>query len=425
MTIERSVSLADLDAKTKDELVDMARGLGLENGALRREELALRILEAVAQRQGFVLASGLLEVMGDGYGFLRQNGLRASAGDVYVSQSQIRRFMLRTGDSVTGQVRPPKDGERYFGLIRVEAVNGVEPEHSRARPHFDGLIPVYPRQHLKLETTSKNLAQRLVDLVAPIGRGQRALIVSPPKAGKTFLLKFIANGVSTNYDDVHIMVVLAGERPEEVTDMRRSVRGEVFASTFDDPVEDHCRIAELSLERAKRLAENGKHVVVLLDSLTRLVRAYNLALPSSGRTLSGGVDPAALYPPKRFFGAARGTEDGGTLTIIATCLIDTGSRMDEVIYEEFKGTGNCEITLDRRLAERRFYPAIDIQRSSTRHEELLLDTETLGQVWLLRRMMSMATGGGMDSGEATEKVLERLSKTKSNKDFLATLSKQM
>ena len=426
MTIERTVSLAELEAKTKEELVHMAQGLGLENGALRREELSLRILEAVAQRQGFVLASGLLEIMGDGYGFLRQNGLRASAGDVYVSQSQIRRFMLRTGDSVTGQVRPPKDGERYFGLIRVEAVNGVEPEQARARPHFDSLIPVYPREHLQLETTPKNLAQRLIDLVAPIGRGQRALIVSPPKAGKTFLLKFIASGLSVNYEDVHIMVVLAGERPEEVTDMRRSVRGEVFASTFDDPVEDHCRIAELSLERAKRLSENGKHVVVLLDSLTRLVRAYNLALPSTGRTLSGGIDTSALYPPKRFFGAARNTEEGGSLTIVATCLVETGSRMDEVIYEEFKGTGNSEIHLERRLAEKRVFPALDIHRSGTRRDELLLAEDTFKQVMLLRRMISLSQqSSNMDGTDATERVLEWLRKSKTNKEFFANLMQEV
>ena len=435
MTTERTLTLTDLANKSDDELNSIAQDLGLEHGNSRREVVTMRILESVAQQQGFVLATGLLEIMGDGFGFLRQQGLRAAPGDVYVSQSQIRRFMLRTGDQVTGQVRPPKDGERYFGLIRVEAVNDVDPDQSRSRPNFDSLTPVYPTSQLTLETEkattgptakSQNLAQRLVDLVAPIGRGQRALIVSPPKAGKTFLLKILANGVSANHEDAHIMVVLAGERPEEVTDMKRSIQGEVFASTFDDPVEDHCRIAELSLERAKRLVEKGRHVVVLLDSLTRLVRAYNLALPSSGRTLSGGVDPAALYPPKRFFGAARNTEDGGSLTIVATCLIDTGSRMDEVIYEEFKGTGNCEITLDRRLAERRSYPAIDIQRSSTRHEELLLDEDTLKQVWLLRRMISMITDGSsrMDPGEATERILQYLSDTPNNKAFLETLNKR-
>jgi transcription termination factor Rho len=418
------MNLTELEAKTNEELVELAHQLGVENGALRREELVLHLLEAYAQQQGYVLATGLLEITADGYGILRQRGMRPSPGDVYISQSQIRRFGLRTGDQVTGQVRPPKEGERYFGLIRVEAVNGLDPEQARVRPVFENLTPVYPNQQLVLETGPGNLAQRLIDLVAPIGRGQRALVVSPPKAGKTFLLKYIANGVSGNYEDVHIMAVLAGERPEEVTDIRRSIKGEVFASTFDDPVEDHCRIAELSLERAKRLVEGGKHVLVLLDSLTRLVRAYNLALPSTGRTLSGGIDPAALYPPKRFFGAARNTEEGGSLTIIAACLIDTGSRMDEVIYEEFKGTGNSEIHLDRHLAEKRIFPSIDIQRSSTRREELLLDEETLKQVWLLRRLVSMLIGNKGDSTEPTEQVLERLSKTKSNKEFLATLAKR-
>ena len=418
------MNLTELETKTNEELAELAHTMGVENGALRRDELLIHLLEAYAQQQGYILATGLLEIMGEGYGFLRQRALRAGAGDVYISQSQIRRFGLRTGDQVTGQVRSPKDGERYFGLIRVEAVNGMDPEQIRNRPGFDTLTPIYPTQQLILETGPKNLAQRIIDVISPIGRGQRALIVSPPKAGKTFLLKDIANGITNNYDDVDVMVVLAGERPEEVTDIQRSIKGDVFASTFDDPVEDHCRIAEVSLERAKRLVEGGRHVVLLLDSITRLVRAYNLALPSSGRTLSGGIDPAALYPPKRFFGAARNTEDGGSLTIIATCLIDTGSRMDEVIYEEFKGTGNCEIHLDRRLAERRFFPAIDIQRSSTRREELLLDEETLRQVWLLRRMLGMLGTGGGDGNDATERVLERMSKTKNNKDFLASLNAQ-
>ncbi|MBI4233538.1 MAG: transcription termination factor Rho [Chloroflexi bacterium] len=422
--METTRNIADLDGKTKEELIELASQLGVEEtGALRREDLTLRILEAYAQQQGYVLATGILEIVTEGYGFLRQNGVRPGPGDVYVSQSQIRRFALRTGDQVAGQVRPPKEGERYFGLIRVEVVNGLDPEQARSRPPFDALTPIFPTEQVKLETGAKNLSQRLVDLVAPIGRGQRALIVSPPKAGKTYLLKHIANGMTTNYSNLHIMVVLVGERPEEVTDIRRSVQGEVYASTFDEPVEDHCRTAELSLERAKRLVEGGKHVVILLDSLTRLVRAYNLALPSTGRTLSGGIDPAALYPPKRFFGAARNTEEGGSLTIIANCLIDTGSRMDEVIYEEFKGTGNCEIHLDRKLAERRVFPAIDVQRSGTRREELLFSEQTLRQVWLLRRMMTMITSGGTDSAEATERVLERLGRTETNADFLATLSK--
>ncbi len=423
---ETAMSMAQLEAKTKEELLQLSTEMGIENGALRREEIIFHLLEAFAKQQGFVLATGLLEIIGDGYGFLRQQGLRAGPGDVYISQSQIRRFALRTGDQVTGQVRPPKEGERYFGLIRVEAVNGGDPELTRSRVHFDNLTPIYPTEQLILESKPTNLSQRLIDLVSPIGKGQRGLIVSPPKAGKTFLLKDIANGVSENHPEVHLMIVLAGERPEEVTDLRRSINGEVYASTFDEPVEDHCRTAEVSLERAKRLVESGKHVVVLLDSLTRLVRAYNLAVPSTGRTLSGGIDTSALYPPKRFFGAARNTEEGGSLTIIATCLVDTGSRMDEVIYEEFKGTGNSEIHLDRRLAEKRIYPAIDIHRSGTRRDELLLGEDVLKQVMLLRRMISMiTTTGGMDSNDATERVLERLAKAKTNVEFLANLSKEM
>ena len=423
---ETAMSMAQLEEKTKEELLELSTEMGIENGAERREEIVFHLLEAFAKQQGFVLATGLLEIVGDGYGFLRQQGLRAGPGDVYISQSQIRRFALRNGDQVTGQVRPPKEGERYFGLIRVEAVNGGDPEQTRTRVHFDNLTPIYPTEQLILESKPTNLSQRLIDLVSPIGKGQRGLIVSPPKAGKTFLLKDIANGVSENHPEVYLMIVLAGERPEEVTDLRRSINGEVYASTFDEPVEDHCRTAEVSLERAKRLVESGKHVVVLLDSLTRLVRAYNLAIPSTGRTLSGGIDTGALYPPKRFFGAARNTEEGGSLTIIATCLIDTGSRMDEVIYEEFKGTGNSEIHLDRRLAEKRIYPAIDIHRSGTRRDELLLSEDTLKQVMLLRRMISMiTTTGGMDSNDATERVLERLAKAKTNVEFLATLSKEM
>ena len=423
---ETAMSMAQLEAKTKEELLELSNEMGIENGAQRREEIVFHLLEAYAKQQGFVLATGLLEIIGDGYGFLRQQGLRAGPGDVYISQSQIRRFALRTGDQVTGQVRPPKEGERYFGLIRVEAVNGGDPEQTRTSAHFDNLTPIYPTEQLILESKPANLSQRLVDLVSPIGKGQRGLIVSPPKAGKTFLLKDIANGISENHPEVYLMIVLAGERPEEVTDLRRSINGEVYASTFDEPVEDHCRTAEVSLERAKRLVESGKHVVVLLDSLTRLVRAYNLAVPSTGRTLSGGIDTSALYPPKRFFGAARNTEEGGSLTIVATCLIDTGSRMDEVIYEEFKGTGNSEIHLDRRLAEKRTYPAIDIYRSGTRRDELLLSEDAMKQVMLLRRMISMiTTTGGMDANDATERVLERLAKAKTNVEFLENLSKEM
>ena len=348
--------------------------------------------------------------------------------DVYVSQSQVRRFALRTGDLVMGQVRPPKDSEKYFGLLRVEAVNGLDPEEARQRPNFEDLTAIFPQEMIDLETGQPgmdNMSQRVMNLISPIGRGQRGLIVSPPKAGKTFLLKAIAHGIMTNYDDIHLMVVLIGERPEEVTDMKRSVVGDVIASTFDEPVEDHTRVAEMALDRAKRLVESGKDVVILLDSITRLTRAYNLAVPSSGRTLSGGIDPVALYPPKRFFGAARNTEESGSLTILATCLVDTNSRMDEVIYEEFKGTGNMEVHLDRRMADRRIYPSIDIMRSSTRREELLMDEKTLQQVWLIRRMMAMIGGNSPNATEATERLLERMERTTNNQEFLSTLKDEM
>jgi transcription termination factor Rho len=337
-----------------------------------------------------------------------------------VSQSQIRRFGLRTGDLVMGQIRPPKESERYYSLLRVEMINHVDPETARKRPSFDQLTPIFPNNQLKMETEPNILSTRLVDLIAPIGCGQRGLIVSPPKAGKTLLLKSIANGITSNHPEVHLMVLLIGERPEEVTDMRRSVQGDVVSSTFDEPVEDHTKVAEMTLERAKRLVEGGNHVVVLMDSITRLARAYNLDMPPSGRTLSGGIDPVALYPPKRFFGAARNIEGGGSLTIIATCLVDTGSRMDDVIYEEFKGTGNMELVLDRRLSEKRIFPAIDIQRSSTRREELLLSPEELRQVWTLRRMVSM-----LGDNEGTELVLARMAKTRVNSEFLMTLNKSM
>ena len=418
------MNLAELDGKNKEELLTLAQEIGLENGlsALSKGEIVFRMMQTYAEQQGYILASGVLDLINDGYGFLRQPNLKPSPNDVYVSQSQIRRFALRTGDQVMGQVRPPKDSEKYYGLVRVEGVNGMDADVARNRPSFDNLTPIFPSVQLKLETTPDNLSTRLMDLLSPIGRGQRGLIVSPPKAGKTTLLKHIAQGIIANNSDVNLMVALIGERPEEVTDVKRSIDGEVFSSTFDDPVEDHCRVAELALERAKRLVESGKDVAILLDSITRLTRAYNLSLPTSGRTLSGGIDPVALYPPKRFFGAARNTEEGGSLTIIAACLVDTGSRMDEVIYEEFKGTGNMEIHLDRKLAERRIFPAIDIQRSGTRREELLLDEDTLKQVWLLRRMVTMITSGSMESSEATEKVMERMKKTASNKEFLSTLT---
>lgn len=412
------MDIADLERKTLDELRDLARQMNISGySRLKKTDLILRLLRHKAEEQGYIFGGGILEIIQDGIGFLRSDHLLPGPNDVYVSQSQIRRFGLRTGDMVVGQVRPPKETEKYYGLLRVEAVNGLDPEQAKKRPHFDDLTPIFPDQQLKLETTPDILATRLIDLIAPIGRGQRGLIVSPPKAGKTTILKQIANGITANYDDVHLMVVLIGERPEEVTDMDRSVQAEVYAATFDAPVQDHVRVAEMSLARAKRLVECGHDVVILMDSITRLARAYNLTVPPSGRTLSGGLDPAALYPPKHFFGAARNIEEGGSLTIIATCLVDTGSRMDDVIYEEFKGTGNMELHLSRRLQERRIFPAIDIERSSTRREELLLDPDTLHKVWTLRRMID-AIGGGI---EATELVLERLARTKSNKEFLETL----
>ena len=419
------MNISELESKTREELLDLARELGLTGlSSLRKQDIIFRLLQAHTEQQGNILTSGVLEVTDEGYGFLRRQNFRPSPNDIYVSQTQIRRFGLRTGDLITGQVRPPKDNEKYYSLLRVEAVNGVDPEQARHRPLFEELTPIFPNQLIKLETTPNNLTTRLIDLVAPLGRGQRGLIVSPPKAGKTTVLKHIANAIAANYDDIHIMFCLIGERPEEVTDVRRSVhRADVVSSTFDEPVEDHTRVAELALEYAKRQVELGRHVIILLDSITRLTRAYNLALPPSGRTLTGGIDPVALYPPKRFFGAARNTEEGGSLTILATCLIDTGSRMDEVIYEEFKGTGNFELHLDRRLAERRVFPAIDILRSGTRREELLLDEQTLRQVWLLRRMVSLISQNASTPTEATEKVLERLARTRSNAEFLATLSK--
>jgi transcription termination factor Rho len=377
-----------------------------------------------AEKESAIFTGGILEIVDDGYGFLRGESLLPGNNDVYVSQSQIRRFGLRTGDYVRGQVRAPKDSEKYYGLLRVEDVNGLDPETAKARPYFENLTAIFPNELIDLEIPGNpDMTGRLINLISPIGRGQRGLIVSPPKAGKTFMLKAIAAGIAANYPDIHLMVALIGERPEEVTDMKRSVKGEVVASTFDEPVEDHTRVAEMALERAKRLVEGGTDVVILLDSITRLTRAYNLAMPPSGRTLTGGMDPVALYPPKRFFGAARNCEEGGSLTVMATCLVDTGSRQDEVIFEEFKGTGNQELRLDRRLAERRVFPAIDIAGSSTRREELLMDEATLRQVWLMRRMMSMIASNAANPSEATERLLDRLSRTNNNAEFLATLSK--
>ena len=421
------MNIAELETKTREDLANIARELGISGtSTLRKQELIFRLLQAQTEQQGHIFSGGVLDIVDEGYGFLRGETFLPGLNDVYVSQSQIRRFGLRTGDYVTGQVRPPKDTEKYYGLLRVEAVNGLDPEVAKQRPYFETLTAIFPNVLINIETDPKNLSTRLVNLIAPIGRGQRGLIVSPPKAGKTILLKNIANGITANYQDIHLMVALIGERPEEVTDMRRSVDGEVISSTFDEPVEDHTRVAEMALERAKRLVEGGQDVVILLDSITRLTRAYNLAMPPSGRTLTGGLDPIALYPPKRFFGAARNCEQGGSLTIIATCLVDTGSRMDDVIYEEFKGTGNMELHLDRRLAERRIYPSIDIQRSSTRREELLLDEQTLRQIWLVRRMTQMiASNAPNGSSEATERLIDRMARTESNDEFLSTLKQEV
>jgi transcription termination factor Rho len=418
-----ALNIAELNASTREQLVAIAQEMGVEGAStLRKPDLIFRFLQMQAEARGNVFSGGFLEVSDDGnYGFLRGESMLPGPHDIYVSQSQLRRFALRPGDYVTGQVRHPKDNEKYWGLLKVEAVNGMDPETAKRRPYFENLTAIFPNQQMKLETTSDNLTSRVIDLIAPIGRGQRGLIVSPPKAGKTMLLKNIANGIASNYPDVHLIVLLIGERPEEVTDMQRSVRGEVVSSTFDEPVEDHTRVAEMALERAKRLVEGGKDVVILLDSITRLTRAYNLALPPSGRTLSGGVDPVALYPPKRLFGAARKCEEGGSLTVLATCLVDTGSRMDEVVFEEFKGTGNLELRLDRKLAERRFYPALDVQGSSTRREELLLDEKTLKGVWLVRRMTAMISQNSPNQLEATERLLERIARTRTNEEFLASL----
>ena len=427
-TTQGTIDVAEMGGKSKDELLVLAHDAGMTDGAslanMRREDLLSRLFQVASAQQSLV-ASGILEMMDEGYGFLRQVTPQGPSGDVYISQSQIRRFGIRTGDTVSGQVRPPKEGERYFGLVRVEKINDADPEQgsSRYRTVFEQMTPIFPEEQIILETQAGELATRMVDLFSPVGLGQRGLIVSPPKAGKTTMLKQIANGVVANCPKAVLMVALIGERPEEVTDMRRAVKGDVFASTFDDSVEEQCRMAELALERAKRLVELGRDVVILVDGITRLTRAYNLAVPTSGRTLSGGIDPVALYPPKKFLGAARNIEEGGSLTILATCLIDTGSRMDEVIYEEFKGTGNMELHLDRRLAERRYFPAVDIVRSGTRREELLFNEETLKQIWLLRRMVSLISNGG--AGSATERVLERLAKSSSNQEFLANLNKEV
>ncbi|MCK4692331.1 MAG: transcription termination factor Rho [Anaerolineales bacterium] len=422
------MNIAQLEEMTLSDLRAMSKDLEIPGASrMKKDDLILQIMQADAERRGLELRGGVLDIVNDGMGFLRADHYLPGPNDIYVSQSQIRRFSLRTGDMVIGQVRPPKETEKYFGLLRVESINGMDPDETWKRPTFESLTPIFPEKRFDLETDRHTLATRMLNLIAPIGYGQRGLIVSPPKAGKTTVLKQIANAISTNYHQVHLMVALIGERPEEVTDMDRSVDAEVIAATFDEPVTSHVRVAEMALARAKRLVECGREVVILMDSITRLARAYNLMVAPSGRTLSGGLDPAALYPPKRFFGAARNIEDGGSLTIIATCLVDTGSRMDDVVYEEFKGTGNMELHLSRRLQERRIFPAFDIDRSSTRREELLLGPDITQRVWLIRRMFShMITpppnGAGMDITNATEAIIQRISHTENNLEFLETLT---
>ncbi len=414
-------NIADLDKMTRYELLDIAKKLKIPGyQRMRKQELKYRILEAQAQTEGYMFSSGVLEIINpDGYGFLRGRTYVPGDGDIYVSLSQVRRFGLKVGDTVSGMIRPPKNGEKYWGVVKIQAVNGQDPERSRRRRPFDTLTPLFPDDHLILETTPAEVSNRIIDLFSPIGRGQRGLIVAPPKAGKTILLKKIAKGITTNYPDIILIALLIDERPEEVTDMERSINGEVVSSTFDEAPEKHIRVAELVLEKAKRLVEVGKDLVILLDSVTRLARASNLVTPPSGRTLSGGLDTAALRMPKRFFGAARNIEDGGSLTIMATALIETGSKMDDVIFEEFKGTGNMELDLSRRLAERRIFPAFDLKKSGTRHEELLIKDSNLKKIWLLRRGLNL-----LDSAEVTEFLIKRINKTKTNKEFLSSISEE-
>ena len=411
------VDFNKLQAMPIIELRKVAREMNVHSPTTqRKDDLILSILSVQALQMGFRFGGGTLECLPEGYGFLRPSGLLPSNNDIYVSASQIRRFGLRNGDVVWGMVRPPRDPEHYEALIRVETVNFSAPEEARRRPMFEALVPIFPDEKILLETEQKRLSTRLVDLFVPIGKGQRALIVSPPKAGKTTLLKHLANAITTNHPEVIMMVLLIDERPEEVTDMSRSVDGEIIASTFDRPAEEHMRVASLSLEKAKRLVEVGKDVVLLLDSITRLARASNLIVPPSGRTLSGGMDPAALYFPKKFFGAARNIENGGSLTIIGTSLVETGSRMDDVIYEEFKGTGNMEIHLSRKISEQRLFPAIDITRSGTRREDLLIPDEELQRLWELRRKIA-----SMDEAEVLALIMDKLKSTASNKEFLGTI----
>jgi len=408
------LEIAQLEGMTTSDLQQIAKKMSVSGYSnLRKKDLIIQILKAETENEGLLFISGILEIMTEGFGFLRVDNYTPGYDDVYVSPSQIRRFNMKVGDEVLGQVRPPKEGERYFALLRIIAVNLSDPELALIRPNFDDLTPIYPNQRLRLETESSIIATRLIDIIAPLGLGQRGMIVSPPKAGKTTILKQLANAITKNHSDIELIVLLIDERPEEVTDMKRSVDGEVVNSTFDLPPENHVRVADMVLERAKRLVESGKDVVLLLDSITRLARAHNLVVPPSGRTLSGGVDPAALHRPKRFFGAARKLEEQGSLTILATALVETGSRMDDVIFEEFKGTGNMELHLDRRLAERRIFPAIDIYRSGTRKEELLLSKVELEAMWLLRKAMS-----SLSPAETLELMHERLRNTKSNAELI-------
>lgn len=421
------MDILGLEKKTLSELRTIANEMGLPRPQRsKKEALILELARAMGESEGLEIRGGVLEIMNEGIGFLRQN-YRVGSEDVYVSQAQLRRYELRSGDMVIGHVRPPRESERHYGLLKVEYINGLSPDEARKRPRFEKLTPIFPDQRFNLEYDPTVLSTRIINLIAPIGRGQRGMIVSPPKAGKTTILKEIANAISANHSDVRQIMSLIGERPEEVTDMDRSVDAEVVASTFDEPVTAHVRMAEIALDRAKRLVESGLDVVILMDSLTRLARAYNLVVNPSGRTLSGGLDPSALYPPKRFFGAARNLEEGGSLSIIATSLIDTGSRLDDVVYEEFKGTGNMELHLSRRLQERRTFPAIDIERSSTRREDLLLGPDILKRAWLMRRMyLQMISappqGAGMDIAVATEAVVQQVARAKTNLEFLETLN---
>jgi len=412
--------LTELKEKKINDLCKIASEYNINNfSRIKKMDLIFKILQAETEKKGYMFSEGILEIMSDGFGFLRTAGYLPGENDIYISPSQIRRFNLSIGDLVSGQVRPPKEGERYYALLKIEAVNHEDPELSKERLDFENLTPLFPEEMIKLENKPDVLSTRLIDLFSPIGKGQRGLIVSPPKAGKTILLEKIANGITANHPEINLMILLVDERPEEVTGMQRSVKAEVISSTFDQPVTNHIKVAEIVLERAKRLVEQKKDVVILLDSITRLARAYNQTIPTSGKTLSGGLDSSALYLPKRFFGAARNIEEGGSLTILATALVETGSRMDDVIFEEFKGTGNMELRLDRELSENRIFPAIDIKKSGTRKEELLLKKEELQKIWLLRRALSSQPSLG-----AVKLVISKLKKTKTNREFLNSIKEQ-